>query len=99
VATAAVKIRWTAIAAEDLKSAHEYLSESSRENADALIERILSSIDVLERYPNLGREGRIKGTRELVVTGTRFVVFYRLHRDQVEILGVLHAARKWPDHL
>jgi len=94
-----VKIRWTAIAAEDLKSAHEYLSESSLEKADAIIERILSSIDLLERYPNLGREGRIKGTRELVVTGTRFVVFYRLRHSQVEILSVLHAARKWPDHL
>jgi toxin ParE1/3/4 len=99
VAAPAVKIRWTAVAAEDLKSAHEYLSERSPESADALIERILSSIDLLERYPKLGREGRINGTRELVVTGTRFVVFYRLHSDQVEILGVLHAARKWPDHL
>jgi addiction module RelE/StbE family toxin len=94
-----VKIRWTAGAAEDLRSAHEYVSESSPETADALIERVLSGIDLLERYPNLGREGRIKGTRELVVTGTPFVVFYRLHRDQVEILGVLHAARQWPDRL
>ena len=94
-----MKIRWTAIAAEDLKSAHEYLSERSPKSADTLIERILSTIDLLEHYPGLGREGRIKGTRELVVTGTRFVVFYRLHRDQIEILGVLHAARKWPDHL
>lgn len=93
-----MKIRWTAIAAEDLKSTHEYLSESSPERADALIERILSSIDLLELYSNLGREGRIKGTRELVVTGTRFVVFHRLHRHQAEILGVLHAAQKWPDH-
>jgi toxin ParE1/3/4 len=99
VASPAVKIRWTAVAAEDLKSAHEYLCEGSPERADAIIERILSSIDLLERHPNLGREGRIKGTRELVVTGTRFVVFYRLHRNQVEILGVLHAARKWPEHL
>jgi len=94
-----VKIRWTAVAADDLKSVHEYLSEHAPGRADAIINRILSSIDVLEQYPNLGRKGRLEGTRELVITGTPFIVFYRLQENQIEILGVLHAARKWPDAL
>jgi plasmid stabilization system protein ParE len=97
VASAAVKIRWTDIAVADLKSTHEYPGEHSPEVADALIERVLSAIDILERYPNLGRLGRIEGTREFVVTGTRFHVFYRLRHEQLEILGILHGARKWPD--
>jgi toxin ParE1/3/4 len=61
-----------------------------------IVDRILAGIDILERYPNLGRPGRLQGTRELVITGTPFIVFYRLQESQVEILGVLHAARKWP---
>jgi toxin ParE1/3/4 len=92
-----VKIRWTALAAADLKSAHDYLSERSPRQADALIDRILASIDILERYPNAGRHGRMEGTRELIVTGTPFVVYYRLRRDRVEVLSVLHGARKWPE--
>ena len=92
-----MNIRWTAVAADDLKSLHEYLSGYTPGHADAMVERILSTIDVLEQYPNLGRSGRLEGTRELVITGTPFIVFYRLRKDQVEILGVLHAARKWPD--
>ncbi|HZU31001.1 MAG TPA: type II toxin-antitoxin system RelE/ParE family toxin [Candidatus Angelobacter sp.] len=92
-----MKIRWTAVAANDLKATYEYISEDSITHANTLIERILSSIEMLERYPNLGREGRLEGTRELVITGTPFLVFYRIRRNQVEILGVLHAARKWPD--
>jgi toxin ParE1/3/4 len=99
MAAHAVKIRWTADAAGDLKSTHEYLSEGSLKGADALVERVLSSIDVLERYPNIGRKGRIGGTRELVIAGTPFIVYYRLHREQVEILGILHGARKWPKHM
>jgi len=94
-----VKIRWTAVAADDLKSVHEYLSEHAPGRADAIINRILSSIDVLEQYPNLGRKGRLEGTRELAITGTPFIVFYRLQENQIEILGVLRAARKWPDAL
>jgi toxin ParE1/3/4 len=97
VAASQVKIRWTAMAADDLESAHDYLEERNPERADALIERILSSIDVLERYPQLGREGRLPGIRELVVTGTPFVVYYRLRHDQAEILSVLHGSRKWPE--
>ena len=91
-----MKIRWTQQAAEDLKAAYEYLNERSPTAADSVVERILSSIDFLEHYPHLGRSGRIDDTRELVVTGTPFIVGYRLRHDQIEILGVLHAARKWP---
>lgn len=93
----AVKLRWTEIAADDLQSVHQYLGERSPTQADAMIERILASIDVLEQYPNLGRPGRLRGIRELVVAGTPFIVFYRLQRDQVLILGVVHGARKWPE--
>jgi toxin ParE1/3/4 len=99
LAPSQVKIRWTAIAADDLKSVHEYLSERAPTRVDAIVDRILDGIDVLEQYPNLGRQGRIDETRELVITGTPFIVFYRLRKGQVEILGVLHAARKWPDSL
>ena len=92
-----MKIRWTVVAADDLKLVYEYLSERAPTRADAIVDRILAGIDVLEQYPSLGRHGRLDGTRELVITGTPFIVFYRLQKSQVEILGILHAARKWPD--
>lgn len=94
-----MKIRWTAIAANDLKAVHQYLRKHAPTRADTIVDRILAGIDVLEQYPNLGRHGRLDGTRELVITGTPIIVFYRLRKSQVEILGVLHAARKWPDSL
>jgi toxin ParE1/3/4 len=91
-----VKIRWTEQAANDLQSVHEYLDERNPVAADATVERIVSGIDALERFPRLGRIGRIQGTWELVITKTPFIVMYRLHYEQVQILGILHGARKWP---
>jgi toxin ParE1/3/4 len=41
--------------------------------------------------------GRIKGTREFVVTDTPFIVAYRVRDDRVEVLAVFHGARLWPD--
>ncbi|HEY3118137.1 MAG TPA: type II toxin-antitoxin system RelE/ParE family toxin [Chloroflexota bacterium] len=54
----------------------------------------------LGNYPNLGRTGRIPGTRELPIGRTPYLVVYTVDRsiDTVIILRVLHGARLWPDH-
>ena len=97
MARTALRIRWTKIAADDLESAHDFLTEQSQVQADKLIQRILSAIDVLERFPQMGRPGRVQGTRELVIKP--FVVAYRIQGSEIHILSVLHAARKWPEKL
>jgi plasmid stabilization system protein ParE len=44
----------------------------------------------------MGRPGRVPGTRELVVAGTPYVVAYRVAASQIDVLAVIHAARRWP---
>jgi len=51
----------------------------------------------LSDHPNAGRPGRVHGTRELVITDTPFILPYRVVRNTVQILRVLHGARKWPE--
>jgi toxin ParE1/3/4 len=58
---------------------------------------LVASLDALRDHPNLGKPGRLTGTRELVVGGTPYVVPYRGLGDDVEILAVFHGARRWPD--
>ena len=58
--------------------------------------RVREAVEYLLDHPNLGRGGRLRATRELVVTGTPFIVIYRVRLDTVQILRVLHHARKWP---
>ena len=92
-----MRIRWTDAAAGDLESIYESLVQQNRSAADKVINRILSAIDVLERFPEMGHPGRVEGTRELVVA--RFIVAYRVRRAEVQILSILHPARKWPEKL
>lgn len=94
-----MKIRWTIQAADDLESVYEFISEISLRSANELVDRILADIDNLERFPQLGRAGRIENTRELVIPGTPFIVVYRMLHGVVEILGIFHGARKWPTTL
>jgi toxin ParE1/3/4 len=44
----------------------------------------------------MGRTGRVRGTRELVVTGTRYLAVCRVRPRHIEIIAVRHAARRWP---
>jgi len=62
-----------------------------------MLDRIFSGIELLELNPEAGRRGRIPGTRELVIDATPFLVAYRMRRGHIEILSLLHGARKWPE--
>ncbi len=45
----------------------------------------------------MGRADRVAGSIELVVAGTPYIVAYRVRGRAVELLGVIHTARLWPD--
>jgi len=94
-----VKPRWTPVAAHHLQAVYDYLARERPAAANDTIDRVLAAIEALEAFPHLGRSGRVPGTRELVVAGTPFIAAYRLRKRDVEILAVLHAARRWPDHV
>jgi toxin ParE1/3/4 len=51
---------------------------------------------MLRQHPKLGRPGRVKGTRELVISGTPFIAVYRLKGTQrIEIIRLLHGLQQW----
>jgi toxin ParE1/3/4 len=95
---AALNLRWTPIAAEDLQSAWEYVAIENEAAAHQLVEHIATAVEQLQQHPTLGRPGRVPGTRELVVVGTPYVVSYREIQREIQVLAVLHGARKWPEN-
>lgn len=91
------RVRWTSPALADLDAIQDYLAERNPTAASRLANDILDRTDaLLAANPELGRRGRIAGTRELVLPGTSYVVAYRL-TGAVEILAVMHGAREWPE--
>jgi addiction module RelE/StbE family toxin len=94
---ARLTLHWTPIGIWHLRAAYEYVAQENTPAADALIERIFLAVEQFIQYPQIGREGRVKGTRELVIAGTPYVVAYRVRRSRIDILAVFHGARKWPE--
>lgn len=64
----------------------------------ASVARIVSAVDRLSDLPAVGRVGRIKGTRELVLADIPYIVPYRVTQT-IEILTVLHTSQRWPTQL
>ena len=64
-----------------------------------MLDRVFSAVEMLESCPEAGRSGRVPGTRELVIVPTPFLIAYRIRSGKIEILALLHGARKWPDNL
>jgi addiction module RelE/StbE family toxin len=88
-------IRWTPTALADLESLHAYISDDQAAAAHRTVDRILNGIDALAQHPEMGRPGRVSGTRELVVPP--LVVAYKVRHGAVEIMAIIHGARRWPD--
>jgi addiction module RelE/StbE family toxin len=92
-----VRVRWLRRALRNLDEEAAYIARDDPEAASRIVERIESSVERLKNHPASGRPGRVPGTRELIVTGTPYIIPYRVRGETVEILRVFHGARKWPD--
>ena len=81
---------------DDLDNIAGYISQDNPEAARRVVSRLWTAVKTLAEQPEMGRPGRVHGTRELVVSDTPFVVPYRVAGSDIEILRVLHGARDWP---
>jgi len=93
-----MRIEWTDRATRDLRAAFEYWAgERSLTAAGKMLDTIFSAVEMLERHPAAGRRWRVAGTRELVILRTPFLIAYRIHGETIQLLALLHGARKWPE--
>jgi toxin ParE1/3/4 len=91
-----MKIRWSPEAATDFVGIVKYIRQQNPSAADRVAHAIFESATSLKSFPDRGRPGRVKDTRELVLPSLPFIVVYRVKRHAVEIVRVLHGSQRWP---
>lgn len=94
-----MNIVWTAPARRDLREIYQYIAQDNPSAARRLQEQIRERVTLLGNHPQLGRPGRIDGTRELVMVDNPYILPYRIQQERIEILAVYHGARRWPETL
>jgi toxin ParE1/3/4 len=84
-------------AVNQLQGIFDYIADGSPAAAERTVRRIHDAILRTARMPHAGRIGRVAGTREIAVSGTLYLVSYRIVENMIHILAILHGAQQWPE--
>ncbi|MBS0458240.1 MAG: type II toxin-antitoxin system RelE/ParE family toxin [Proteobacteria bacterium] len=92
-----MKLVWLPLARQLRFAQLDYIAERNPQAALRVDEEIEQQANHLQEHPDMGRVGRVNGTRELVIQRTPFVLVYRVRPRArcVEVLRVLHGAQQW----
>ncbi len=88
-----MKVVWLAEANEDRVAIYDYIEQTSPQNAVSVDEEFLHAAEVLAGFPEIGRQGRVKGQREWVLTRIGYILIYRINDSVLEITAVLRSTR------
>ncbi len=92
-----MKLEWTRLALQDLRHLHEYIADDNPSAASRMVTRMQEATERLKNHPQMGRPGRVQGTRELVIAGSPYVVVYILGDSEIQIVAIIHSAMRWSD--
>ncbi len=95
-----MQVKWLKAALQSFNNEMEYIAQDDPAAASLVAQRIADTVNLLSHNPALGHPGRIHGTRELVVPGTRYIIPYRVRPrlKRIELLRVFHTSRRLPEH-
>ncbi|MCK4709143.1 MAG: type II toxin-antitoxin system RelE/ParE family toxin [Gammaproteobacteria bacterium] len=87
---------WSQSAELDLQRNIENYAKEDLVTAWRIYDEVIKRSEILDDQPEIGKRGRMAGTRELVLTGTPFILVYRGNKAPVDIINVLHSHQDWP---
>ena len=88
-----MELFWTLEATDDRNEIYDYIEADNPAAALALDELFSEKASSLVHHPDIGRPGRVIGTRELV-THQNYILIYDVVDNLVRVLRVLHASRQ-----
>jgi toxin ParE1/3/4 len=91
-----MQIVWLSRARIAREKAIEWIAKENLTAALNQLDEIERQVDLLVAHPKLGRIGRVKGTRELVISRTPFIVLYRVIGNEIQVLNFLHSSQQLP---
>lgn len=91
-----MKLLWLPRAIEDFNNQINHIANDNLRTAAEQGDRIINQSAQLLIYPEMGRLGRVEGTRELVIGRTPFILIYRAMKGHIELIRLLHGSQKFP---
>jgi addiction module RelE/StbE family toxin len=95
-----MRVHWTNTAVDHLLSIYEYVSHDSDIYADRLMDRLTRRSQQIGTFPRSGRsvpEYEAPDIREVIEGSYRII--YRIKKEQIDVLAVMHSAQQLPPEL
>ena len=90
-----MRVFWTDAALSQLEATRDHFAQTSPEYAQRLVERLINRSEQIASFPRSGRmvpEYEIDEVRQVVEGSHRII--YLIKENQIEILALIHTARK-----
>jgi toxin ParE1/3/4 len=90
-----VRVFWTDAALNQLEAIRDYLAQTSPQYAQRTVERLVNRSEKIAAFPRAGRmvpEYEIDEVRQVIEGSYRII--YLIKEDQIEVLAIIHTARK-----
>ena len=90
------QLKFTARAFSNIADAEAFIAKENPTAAEKVVETIYRTAERLESFPELGKAGRVSGTRELALEKYPYTLAYRVRAAYVVVYAVLHQSRQYP---
>jgi addiction module RelE/StbE family toxin len=88
-------LRWEADALRQFQDTIAYIAAHDLPAAESLAQDIAGRLELVLQFPDMGRKGRIAGSRELVVH-PNYIVIYAVRETSVDVIRFLHSRQLYP---
>lgn len=90
-----MQVDWRPDARRDLLEILDFISDRDQVAAENLYSRITSYTELIARFPEMHRLGRVDGAREAIIH-PNYVLVYAIEDETVAILRLLHSRQNYP---
>lgn len=91
----ALKLRWSKRALGRLDTITAYIAKDNPTRAESFAKELRKKVTILKSH-QLGTAWQVFGTKQYVLH-PNYIAIYRVVRDEVQILTILHAAQERQD--
>ncbi len=91
-----MRIDWLRTALRNLDSEAGYIAQENPAAARTFVSAVLADVERLASNPSAGREGRVPGTREWVMSDYPYLIPYRIRAGRLQVLRIFHTRRLPP---
>lgn len=90
-----MKIVWSEQARQEWATQYRFYRQRNPDAARRMRQAVMDGVQRVRSHPRIGKPGRVEGSRELVISGTPFLLVYDENPARVEILHVYDGRQNW----